>query len=417
MAATNLPAQEMTIEKALAVIKEKHPEEAKFMEAVLRKDIVALGVDEAFALRDKDGEIKAFKSVLRLSTTNGGLVKLPFGGPNDNHIVSAQGYEMWAEKAAAAVIFPSEVMVYGKAMENPAPIKDDKGNWSGWVVRAAAFRLTSQGIPSVSDRTVYFDINNRKNIEFLAKAKKYKQAFRILAAGAKAPEDAGTWISYPFDQYSMLWVDASHGEALDWYAEISQMMKNSLQLAQTHAARNSLKHLSALQKAPGPVWDIPIISWRPMSGGIIKWDSTVYKNLQKSVGTMISGDRKEFAQIELTTGTDVIGQDEDVAAQDISEEDKVNAIDAETNGKGPETAGPAEPKPEEKKAEKGPGLSPDDQKAFDQLAVTAREFPKEYQQALKDLKVSAKMLTMTAANAETARQIFKKVNEIVDKQQ
>jgi len=392
---SNLPA--ILPKKAIENIKEKFPAEAAALEAVVNSNIVALGLDEAFALRDKDGEIRAFKQTCRLSIVNGGLVRLPIaGGVN---IISAEGYEMWGEKAAASVIFPTEVIVYGKKMENPAPLTDKDGNWTGWAVRAAAFRFSSMGIPQVSDRTVIFDIDTWKNIDFLAKAKKYKQAFRIKAKGSAAPEDKGDWIEYPFDRYSSLWVNASHEEAIDWYSEISQRIKNSLQLAQTHAARNAMKHLSGLQKAPDQsgTWDIPCIAWRPISGGIVKWDPTTYKNLQNKVSGLISGDKSDFKEIDLNSGTDNLLPEDHlaIAATEIdettviSEEDKNKAIDVEEKPAEEKKADPP-PKQEKKKAEpkkqkEQPAAqatpSADDEKIMKNLEAMKQQFPEEFAKA------------------------------------
>jgi hypothetical protein len=398
-AAKNLPAVPMKPADAVKRIEKDFPEEAKLLWAVVKNNILALGTDEVFALRDKDGEIRAFKQICSLSLVNGGLVTLPIAG--GVIIVSAQGYEMWAEKAAASVIFPVEVMVYGKPMANPAALHDTNGDWTGWAIRAAAFRLSSMGLPIVSDRTVIFDINNRRNIEFLAKAKKYQQAFRILAKDAHPPEDNGSWIEYEFDKASSLWVNASHNEALDWYSDISQMIKNSLQLAQTHAARNALKHLSGLQKAPDKtgVWDIPVIAWRPVSGSIIKWDPTTYKNLQTKISAMISGDRSEFKQIELASGVDMIGA-EDVAAVNAGEVDETTTA-AGTEGERKEEA------PEKKKAR-----PKEEQKVINQLRAMIKSMPEEFGKACFQLEL--KELDADQYEVETAKKIMEKVTDLME---
>ena len=385
--ATNLPA--ISPKKAIENIAKQFPAEAAALEAVVNSNLVSLGENEVFTLRDKEGEIKAFKAICRLSIQNGGLVSLPVGG--GVNIVSAQGYEIWAEKAAASVIFPTEVIVYGQPMPNPSPLKDAEGNWTGWAVRAAAFRFSSMGLPQVSDRTVIFDIETWKNIDFLAKARKYKQAFRILAKGQKAPEENGSWIEYPFDKSASLWVNAAHEEALDWYSEISQRIKNSLQLAQTHAARNALKHLSGLQKAPDKsgTWDVPVITWRPVGNSIIKWDPTTYKTLQTKVSGIVSGNRSEFKEIELNAGVDQLGE-EDLRAVEVGEVDENSHISQEDKGDAidvmPEPE-PSLPKPEPKKTHAAPKtaeakkLSADEQKVMKNLSVMAGQFPGEFQQA------------------------------------
>jgi hypothetical protein len=313
---------------------------------------------------------------------------------------------MWGESAGASVIFPTEVMVFGKPQPNPAPLKDPvTGDWMGWVVRAAAFRYSAMGIPMVSDRTVIFDIVNHKHIDFLAKAKKTPQAFKVRAKGAAAPADDGSWIEYPFDSASSLWVNASHGEALDWYSEISQMIKNSLQLAQTHAARNAMKHLSGIQKSPGkkPVWDVQVIAWRPTSGGLIKWDPTTYKDLQKKVSGLIDGDRSEFKQVELKTGVDYIGEEDRlaVAAGEVDEttQGQEEVIDLPGQGEdGGKSTGQEQT---------------DDDKVLKNLAVTKKNFPQEYAAACQGLGIEPD----AGVDVAIAVTIIKTVSRMIDQAQ
>ena len=106
----------MTIEAALELIKQKAPEAFPVLSGVVRKDIVSLGTDDAFALRDQEGEIRAFKQSLTLSDKAGTLIQPVPGGP---FVVSAQGYEVWQESAGACVIFPSEVLVDGSGRPIP----------------------------------------------------------------------------------------------------------------------------------------------------------------------------------------------------------------------------------------------------------------------------------------------------------
>ncbi len=142
---------QMSIEAALKLVEQKAPEAFPILSGVVRKDIVSLGTDDAFALRDQEGEIRAFKQPLTLSEKAGTLIQPIPGGP---HVVSAQGYEVWQEAAGACVIFPSEVLVDGKWQANPAVIRDQKnGRILMIYARARAFRFSSKGIPMVSDWT------------------------------------------------------------------------------------------------------------------------------------------------------------------------------------------------------------------------------------------------------------------------
>jgi hypothetical protein len=260
MSKENLPAI-TTLKQAIDSLREKHPEEIAIIEKAIRKDIVALGTDEAFALRGKQGEIRAFKQSLTLSATNGGLIQPVPGGP---FTISAQGYEMWQEATGSSSILPDEVQVDGKWMPNPAPIRDPKnGRLLAIYVRARAFRFSDKGVPMVVDWSTCFDTPSYRLIDLLGKAKKFPQAFCLYPADMDKPGAAGTWAKYPFDESTNLWVNTAHEEALTWYAQILNREKKAMDFAQTFAYRNARKHLSGLQKAPGPQWTFPVLCWRP----------------------------------------------------------------------------------------------------------------------------------------------------------
>lgn len=421
--ASQLPAAKpLSIEDALKIALEKVPQEVgAILSAAVKKDLIALGTDEAFALRDSEGEIKAFKTSVTLTRANGGLIQPVPGGP---HVVSAQGYEMWSEKAGACVIMPPEVLVDGQRKANPHVIRDEKNRRILAIyARAVAFRFSPMGLPMVSDWTTIFDNPSYRMIDLLSKAKKTPQAFRLLPKGDRPQED-GTWASYPFDESTDLWTNTAHPEALEWYGTIINREKKAIDFAQTFAKRNALKHLSGLQKAPGESWRIPVTAWRATGNNLIKWDATQYSAVQAKVSSIVSGDRKEFQQLEYAGGTERI-DDEDGAAGLLSETDPEDqegqVIDVEQNGtngkKSDEGKGPdPQPEPEKPKAAR-PQLSAEDQKAFDNLATTAGMFKAEYQQAVKELGITAKQLTLSPANVEIAKKIMAKVNEIVDKQQ
>lgn len=382
----NLPA--ITPETAIQTISKAYPKEAEILKAIIAKSIVALAIDEAFALRDQDGEIRAFKQALTLSAKAGTLTQ-PV--PNGDFVVSAQGYEVWQEAASANVIFPSDVLVDGKWQQNPAVIRDPKnGRILMIYARAVAFRFSNKGIPMVSDWTTIYDTPSYRMIDLLGKAKNTPQAFRLLPIEMQ-PDGSGTWAKYPFDEATNLWMNTTHEEALKWLSSIINREKKSIDFAQTFAKRNALKHLSGIQKAPANVWTFPVISWRPANGNIIKWDATQYKNLQKKVGRLISGDKSEFAQIEMKSGTEKVSEDETAAAvmeEELAEEGQV--IDQE---------------PEKEKSE-------DEKKAFDNLKTTKSMFPDEYKKACAKIGVNPES---EIKDKETAEKIYLEVSNMVSK--
>jgi hypothetical protein len=279
----------------------------------INKQVVALGTDEAFALTDTDGEIRAFKQRVRLSAADGTLIQ-PV--PNGPFVISAQGYEALTEASGTVVVFPDKIHVHGQPQANPYVDRDiTNGRTLAVHARAVAFRFSSKGIPQVCDWSTMFDCPSYRMIDLLAKAKKFKGAFKLLPIGAK-PDGASNWAKYSFDEATNLWLNTDLDEVLDWYGQIINREKKAIDFAQTFARRNAVKHLLGLQKAPGPVWDVTILCWRPTEGSIVKWDMTTYKtNVLDRVAQVIQG-TGSFMQRKITQGADHIEDNLDRASVD-----------------------------------------------------------------------------------------------------
>ncbi len=395
----NAPA--VTFESALTILEKQDTPEAKaivdYVANIQRKNIAVLGIDEAFVLTDGEGQIKAFKSALQLSANEGTLIQPVFNGP---FVVSAQGYEVWAEKTGTSVIFPKEVLVGTDWKPNPFAERDPENRRILAVhARAVAFKFSSMGIPQVSDWTTIFDTPSYRMIDLLAKAKKTPQAFKLLPADAK-PDTANneTWASYPFDESTNLWVNTSHDEVIGWYATILNREKKAMDFAQTFAKRNALKHLSGLQKAPGNQWTIPVLAWRPTGNNVVKWDATQYSQLQDRVAGMIEGDSSGFGdnkikQLEIKKGLERASDDEHFQAME-------EATDPEDQ---PDIV--KQPAQEEQKA-----LS----KEVLQAVALSDQFPDEFKQACVDLKIE-KILPENLDDKQ-AVSVCKKVGSILDMQ-
>jgi len=384
------------------------PEELAEVNNIVSKSIVALGTDEAFALRDSEGEIRAFKQKVRLTATDGTLTQPVPGGP---FVVSAQGYEILAEGAGACCIFPMNVLVDGKMQQNPYVLRDD-GNRRILAIycRAIAFRFSSKGIPQVADWTTIFDTPSYRLIDLLGKAKKHPAAFRLLPSEMPPPngDENATWARYPFDESSNLWINTSHEEALQWYAQIINREKKAIDFAQTFARRNAMKHLLGVQKAPGPVWDIPVLCWRPTTGSIVKWDATQYLQLQQRVEGVIRGSGGfENKQIEMRAGVEDVAnepltaaiehevdQDETESARDFDE--YAHNIDSEPQkveeAEAPPPRSEKKPEPSKRPSPKetpvDPSLTEDEKVLVTNARLAKKAFPKEYKKALAELNYS-----------------------------
>jgi hypothetical protein len=388
--AKNLPAAKtLTPESAVDAIRKDYPKEAEILTMVLKKDVHTLGEGEVFALRDSEsGDIRAFRRSLTLSAADGTLIQ-PV--PNGPFVISAQGYEVWAESVGACVIFPPTVLVDGQLQPNPYVYRDPKNRRILAIyARAVAFRFSPMGLPMVSDWTTIFDNPSYRLIDLLSKAKQKPQAFRLLPEDQEPAEDEenpnATWASYPFDESTNLWVNTTHEEALTWYSQILNREKKSIDFAQTFAKRNALKHLSGLQRVPGGgnLWKITVTAWRATNGNIIKWDHTEYARLQEKVGSIGVGDKKEFKQLVQLTGA------ENVAGAEVVEHEE-----SEVGEEGP--TGKAEPE-----------LTKKEQMIMANLKSAFAAFPSEFDKACEALGIPP--------NVEILPDMAVKVMENIEKQ-
>lgn len=401
------------------------------------KEIIKLGTDEVFVLKDKAGEIRAFEHRLELTEQNGGLIQPGYGKP---WVISAQGYEMWAESAGASVIMPREVVVDGELRGNPCIVSDENDRVISATARAIAFRFSSKGIPQVSDWTTILDLDQYRMVDLLAKAKRTPQAFRLLPIEMGMPKDEGTWAKYYFDPSTALWINTTHPEALTWYSQIRQREKKIVDFAQTFAKRNANKHLSGLQKSPsGPNWELKVLCWRPMNNSMVKWDATQYKELQDNIHNLIEG---EPLPIEKTSGTENALEDENLDAlvqntdpEDSPEDEVVDAqfepatettttqdeiesmrmqkqLDADA-----ETAEPP-PEPKEEPAELTFNEFGEMEVIKNNLLSGQENFPKEFAEACAQNKVQPTSLEKAdpkTMNKEKCMKIQNDLNSILDK--
>jgi hypothetical protein len=348
------------MENLLEAIKPKLTEEENAqLLALINKQVVALGTDRAFALRDKRGEIVAFKQRVRLSGADGTLVKI-----KGNWSVSAQGFELLAEASGTCVMTPEKLFVDGEMRGNPWVCRDEHHRIVTVYARAIAFRFSSKGLPIVSDWLTTYDSPNYRLTDLLAKAKDTPKVFRLLPRGIEPEEEytqSGarvnrTWARYYFDPACDLWVDTSSPEVLDWHSSIINREKKSLDYAQTFARRNAVKHLLGIHKAPEGCkgdWDLSVLCWRPVDGSILKWDMTRYIETRSRVQHLSSGGSFELS--EVIHGQEEIGETDDDTI-DVDEPDTTATAPAATNGATAEPQGEAAqpPPPAEAPAPKPP---------------------------------------------------------------
>jgi hypothetical protein len=389
----------VTPQNALEVLRKQETPEAlailNYVQGIKEKNIAVLGSGEVFTIRDGKGEVKAFKRSVLLSVQNGGLIQIPGAKAL---VISAQGYEIWAEGVGASVVFPPEVLVGNEWKPNPHAERDPKNRRILAVhSRAVAMRYTSIGVKQAIDWTTIFDTPSYRMIDLLAKAKQYPQAFKVLPVEMKPDITKDeTWAHYPFDESMNLWMDTSHNEVIKWLGQIMNREKKSMDFAQTFSRRNSLKHLSGVQKAPFDNWLIPVIAWRE-TGDRKSWDFSGYSEMQESVSEMVKTPNSDKENpVEVKTGV-----------EKTSEEECFENIEAEIDPEDQQEVGnkPKEEKPKEETTE----IS----KEARQAVFLSNEFPVFYRQAVKELNIKD---SPEKLSPENAKKVCSRISELVDKE-
>lgn len=418
---STMPA--ITAHQALASLEQQGTPEAlavlNYVKDLKQKNVATLGTDEAFVLQDAQGQIKAFKSVLKLSAQEGTLIQPTPSGP---FVVSAQGYEVWAERTGTSVIFPKEVLVGTEWKPNPYAERDPNNRRILAVhARAVAFKFSSMGIPQVSDWTTIFDTPSYRMIDLLGKAKKFPQCFKVLPKDMTPESNNGeTWASYPFDESMNLFINTSHDEVITWLSQILNREKKAMDFAQTFAKRNALKHLSGLQRSPGGAqWQLPVLAWRPTGNNVVKWDATQYAKLQDRVAGMIEGNRDEFsddhAQIELASGTERASDEENFDALEASTDPEDQPEIMHTSEEPP---APCPTKEHENHTTDNPNPKSDQHielsKETMQAVTLAEQFPTDFKQAFIDCGFKGR--TVESLTKEEAIKVVKVLNYILDSQ-
>lgn len=322
----------------------------RYLAALHKKNVIALGEGEAFALTDAEGRnIRATRRTVRLSAENGGLTQPVYNGP---FVISAPGYAMLAHAAGAVVMNAPTVTVDGVAQQNPYVRRGPDGSIIEVHCRAMAFRYNEHGQPMVSDRTTIFDTATYTLADMVGKAKRQKDAFKLLPSGMPAPNPAEEWACYRVDEAVNLWMKITHEEVINFLGQVLNRKKKALEFAQTFAQRNALKHLFGLAVVPGQdknrpvsVWDVPVVCWAPSDGGFIRFDTSRYAASTQIIEALTEGKPVALPEsrqpIVISRGSDEVqGSDMDDEADPLENPDRYEA---------PQTAA-AMPMPEEQPA-------------------------------------------------------------------
>lgn len=424
----NLQTLEDMAKDAFARVEAACPEDAKtlgnYIAGLRKKNVIALGEGEAFALTDAEGRgIRATKRTVRLSAENGGLIQPVYAGP---YVISAPGYAKLAHAAGAVCMNAPTVTVDGIQQQNPYVRRDADGSIIEVHCRALAFRYNEVGQPMVSDRTTIFDTATYALADMVGKAKRAKDAFKLLPATQPAPAPANEWACYKVDPAVNLWMKITHDEVINFLGQVLNRKKKALEFAQTFAQRNALKHLFGIAVVPGQeknhpinVWDVPIVCWTPSDGGFVRFDTSRYTTTTEVIDALSSGKPVSLPEahqpIVISRGT------EEVNGADMDQEtDPAENPDRYLGEARPEPQAAQELTVEASNPEPAPAPAPEvapewtqqQMKDWQNLEVARQNFDQEFVQALDELGLAEQEV-----NPGNAATIVKTLERILDRGQ
>jgi len=281
-------------------------------------EVATLGENDVQVIRSKDGEIKLFKSSVPLSVASRTLVAIRGLGHYEGdkwiptYVIPADGFKLMASRAGLLTLNAPTVVVDGKEQANPCVIRSPEGHVRQVYCRAMTAGYTPLGVPVVSDRTVVFDIGLYRIVDLLAKAKSAPAAFKMLPADHPSP--GKSWARYRVDDSIILWADTEAKDFRDWLSSMVNRERKAVEIAQTFAQRNSIKHhpcipIHVVEGSPTAV--VPILCWRPTSG-VMRWDMSKFSDATRMVTDMATGGVDRPA--EVVAGVDAIHEDPDLLA-------------------------------------------------------------------------------------------------------
>lgn len=429
---TNVPAPSLEEQAKAAFdrVRVACPEDGavlgRYLAAIHQKNVIALGDGEAFVLTDAEGRsIKATKRTVRLSAENGGLTQPVWKGP---YVISAPGYSMLAHTAGAVVMNAPTVIVDGVEQQNPYVRRGTDGTIIEVHCRAMAFRYNENGQPMVSDRTTIFDTATYALADMVGKAKRAKDAFKLLPSAVPAPTPPEEWACYRVDDAVNLWMKITHEEVINFLGQVLNRKKKALEFAQTFAQRNALKHLFGIAVVPGqgsgqncnPIsqWDVPVVCWAPSDGGLIRFDTSRYAVSTKVIEALSVGRPVALPEAKeplvVSRGTDdVHGSDMDQEADPLENPDRYENSNAGAAMFPPsaseEEPAAAMPDTEQPQEEPTRDWTAEELKAWKNLHVARENFPDEYATALADCG-----LTDEEVNPGNAAEINLAISRMLD---
>jgi len=281
-------------------------------------DVVKLAGEDVGVLRDKSGEIRAFKVSMVLSLEANTLVKISKDKWKGNELVAkavltptADAYHQMAALSGLLVRNAPTVVVNGVDQKNPHIETDKNGRVKRIHAAAFCWGLNAMGALSISERVIVYDLDQYRAVDLLAKIEYNPNVFRIVSLSEKVDP---LCVVYPVDDVVGVSCLTTSGEFRKFMTSHINREKNAVTTAQTFAQRNAVKSHPSIKfhKTTDLSVTVPLMCWRVTKGS---WPGLNLPNIGQSIeiiaGIAKGGNQSDKAEVQ--TGVDTVSVEEESA--------------------------------------------------------------------------------------------------------
>ena len=212
----------------------------KQVEALKRQSVAVLGDGQVFVKRTADGVIKAVKSLVTLSESNGEIAVI-----QGRAMTTGKGFYRANQIANLSIVTPEKLTLPdGHVVVNPYPVIDpESGTLRKVWVKKMAIGRSPTGNMVITTATLLYDINAYFLQDLMKKVQYNAGAGRICMEQMLTDEEKRTGIFYKIDGAMGVWANVSNADilkAIDTFVNKKQFAERN---AQTIAERLAMgKH-------------------------------------------------------------------------------------------------------------------------------------------------------------------------------
>lgn len=212
----------------------------KQVEALKKQSVAVLGDGQVFIKRTADGVIKAVKSIVTLSESNGEIAVI-----QGRAMTTGKGFYRANQIANLSIVTPEKLTLPdGHVVVNPFPVIDpESGTLRKVWVKKMAIGRSPTGNMVITTATLLYDINAYFLQDLMKKVQYNAGAGRICMEQMLTEDEKRTGIFYKIDGAMGIWASVTHPEilkAIDTFVNKKQFAERN---AQTIAERLAMgKH-------------------------------------------------------------------------------------------------------------------------------------------------------------------------------